>query len=331
MWGRGALDTKCTLTAAMEAADGLIAQGFVPLNDIYLCFSGDEEIMGPTAEAILSTLAGWGVQPAFVLDEGGGVVSDALPGLRLPCALVGTGEKGLAELTVTATAKPGHAAMPPRHTAVGRLAAAVRRMERWPWPLRYTPPVRQLMEGAGRHARLPWRMVYANLGPLRPFISLWAALRGGEINALLRTTCAFTALSGSPAVNVLPDRASATASVRILPGENSKSVRRRAERLLRGLGVEIACRAVSEPSPPSLTETAPGRCYRGCPAGMAGGADCALPVPPPVRTPDTTIVCRMSTASAPWRGPKRSAPSCTATMSASASNLWLKCSPFTRC
>jgi len=253
VWGRGALDTKCTLAAAMEAADGLIAQGFVPVNDIYLCFSGDEEIMGPTAEAMLSALQEWGVQPAFVLDEGGGVVPDALPGLTVPCALIGTGEKGLAELTVTATANPGHAAMPPRHTAVGRLAWAVRRLERWPWPLRYTPPVRQLMEDAGRHARLPWRPVYANLGPLRPLISLWAGLRGGEINALLRTTCAFTSLAGSPAVNVLPDRASATASVRILPGENSKSVRRRAERLLKRKDLEIAIRAISEPSPPSLT------------------------------------------------------------------------------
>lgn len=253
VWGRGALDTKCTLTAAMEAADGLMAKGFVPLNDIYLCFSGDEEIMGPTAEAILSALQEWGVQPAFVLDEGGGVVPDALPGLHLPCALIGTGEKGLAELTVTARAVPGHAAMPPRHTAVGKLAAAVRVTERWPWPLRYTPPVRQLMEDAGRHARLPWRLVYANLSPLRPFISLWAAMRGGEMNALLRTTCAFTALAGSKAVNVLPDQASATASVRILPGENSKSVRRRAERLLRGKGLEVSMRPISEPSPPSIT------------------------------------------------------------------------------
>jgi len=38
-----------------------------------------------------------------------------------------------------------------------------------------------------------------------------------------------------------------------LPGENSKSVRRRAERLLKRKDLEIAIRAISEPSPPSLT------------------------------------------------------------------------------
>ena len=252
--GRGTLDTKCTLAAAMEAAEQLISRGFVPRQDIYLCFSGDEETMGPTAQMIIDALAEAGVTPDFVLDEGGGLASQTLPGLKLPVALVGSCEKGMSELHLTATAASGHASAPPRHTALGILSKAIRRVENWPWPLHYTPPVSQLFDRLGRHASLPWRMVYANLQPLRPLLSLYTAIVGGDISAMLRTTCAFTMASASEAGNVLPAEAKALANMRVLPGEDSRSVRRRAQRLLRDKRLTVEVRPVSEPSPISRTD-----------------------------------------------------------------------------
>ena len=225
--GRGTIDTKCTLAAAMEAAEQLISAGHVPQNDLYLCFSGDEEVAGPTAPAILEALQAAGVKPWFVLDEGGGIVTDALP---------------------------GHASRPPRHTALGRVAQAIRRVEMMPWPLRYTPVMKKFIDTMGRHAKLPWRIVYANLLPLKPFISLLCGLRGGELNAQLRTTAAFTMANASTATNVLPQRAQASANTRMLPGENSKSAKRRAQRLVKGLGVKVDTRVFSEPSPISRTD-----------------------------------------------------------------------------
>ena len=254
VWGRGTIDTKCTLAAAMEAAEQLISAGHVPQNDLYLCFSGDEEVAGPTAPAILEALQEAGVKPWFVLDEGGGIVTDALPGVNKPCAQIGASEKGQAELIFSAEALPGHASRPPRHTALGRVAQAIRRVEMMPWPLRYTPVVKKLIDTMGRHARLPWRIVYANLLPLKPFISLLCGLRGGELNAQLRTTAAFTMANASTATNVLPQRAQASANTRMLPGENSKSAKRRAQRIVKGLGVKVDTRVFSEPSPISRTD-----------------------------------------------------------------------------
>lgn len=254
VWGRGTLDTKCTLVAAMEAAEQLIESGYVPENDIYFCFAGDEEVAGPTAPAILETLQQAGAKPFFVLDEGGGIVADPLPGVSRLCAQIGACEKGQAELVFTAEALPGHASRPPRHTALGQVARAIRRMESFPWPLRYTPVVRQMMETLGRYARLPWRFVYANLTLLKPFISLISGLKGGEFSSQLRTTAAFTMAEGSAVTNVLPQRAMASANTRMMPGENSKSARRRAQRLVRGLGVKVEAQVFSEPSPVSRTD-----------------------------------------------------------------------------
>ena len=44
VFGRGALDTKVTFGGALFAADHLIAEGFTPERDLYLAFSGGEEV-----------------------------------------------------------------------------------------------------------------------------------------------------------------------------------------------------------------------------------------------------------------------------------------------
>ena len=83
LWGRGTLDTKVTFNGVLFSANTLMEQGFVPENDIYFAFSGGEEVNGPGAKNIVDWFVQKGITPALVVDEGGAVVENVFPGVKV--------------------------------------------------------------------------------------------------------------------------------------------------------------------------------------------------------------------------------------------------------
>lgn len=242
LWGRGTLDTKSTLCGALEAAEALLAQGYTPKNDIYFAFGGDEEIMGDDAPSIVEALHARGIHPALVLDEGGAIVQNVFPGVKTPCALIGTGEKGSMNAEISVRSSGGHASTPPAKTPIGELAEAIRRIERKPFAPQLTPPARELFDTLGRHSTFAYRLLFANLWCFLPVLSALCKRMGGPLNALMRTTVAFTMLSGSPSPNVLPPNASVTANLRLLGGDTPESAIAHLERA--ASNAKIHCRSL---------------------------------------------------------------------------------------
>ncbi|MDD4311870.1 MAG: M20 family peptidase, partial [Eubacteriales bacterium] len=254
LWGRGTLDTKGTLLGVMEGAEHLLKGGFVPENDMYFAFAGDEEVAGKSQPVIVETLRARGIVPALVLDEGGAVVKGIFPGVTQPCALIGIAEKGLMDAQFVIEGAGGHASSPPPHTGIGRLAAAVTRIEAKPFPVKLTKPVAEMFDTLGRRSSFVYKLIFANLWCFLPVLDAMCKKSGGELNAMMRTTCAFTMAEGSKASNVLPPRARMVANLRIISGETTESTLSRLKTLVADDGITTSMMHGTDPCRISRTE-----------------------------------------------------------------------------
>ncbi|MBR3873163.1 MAG: M20/M25/M40 family metallo-hydrolase [Clostridia bacterium] len=257
MWGRGTLDTKGTLLGVLEAADSLIAEGFVPAQDLYLAFAGDEEISGDGAPCIIRWLQAHDIQPDFVLDEGGAVVENVFPGVHVPSAMVGIGEKGPMDVKLVLDSAGGHASTPPPHSPVGVLAQAVTRIESHPFPFQLTAPAAQMFDTLGRRSTFLFRVIFANLWCFKPVLNLICKKSGGELNALVRTTVAFTQMQGAAASNVLPPHAWVGANLRLIGDETTESAKAYLEKVIANDKIRVEIVHGMNPSPISRTDCEP--------------------------------------------------------------------------
>lgn len=253
LWGRGALDTKATLCGILEAAEQLIGGAFIPERDVYFSFGGDEEIDGESCVEIVKWFEHKGIRPGMVVDEGGAIVAGVFPGVKAACAMVGIGEKGTVNLECSMESPGGHASTPPVTTILGQLSQAVVRMERHPFPAEFTRPVAEMFNVLGRNAAFGVKVLFANLWCFLPLLKLVCRKAGGELNAMMRTTCAVTRMEGSKAYNVLPPRATVGLNLRLIGSSTIPSAIAHLKKVIRN--DKIAIRLVSGTEPSIYSDT----------------------------------------------------------------------------
>ena len=242
VWGRGASDTKCSVMAFFQAAEELLAAGYVPPQDVYLSSSCNEEIDGDGCPTIVAELERRGVKPYLVCDEGGGIITEPIGGIHGNFAMVGVFEKGKADVKFIASSGGGHASAPAAHSPVARLAAFVNEVETHRVFRRKMPgEVAAMFETLAPYASFPLKLVFSNLWLFRPVLLQVLPLISAQAGAMIRTTIAFTMLSGSDACNVMPQEASVCANMRFIPhqgmDESLEIIRARAEK--HGLKTEV--------------------------------------------------------------------------------------------
>ena len=254
LWGRGTLDTKVTFASALYALDKMIGEGFTPEYDIYLAFSGCEEVNGKGAVHIVDYFEEQGITPAIVLDEGGAVVEGAFPGVVAPCAMVGIAEKGHFDLEYKVKSSGGHASAPKPHSPLPTLAEACIKLEKNPFKTHITPPVGKMFDTLGRHANPIFRVIFANLWCFRWVLDLISNKSGGGMNALMRTTVAFTQAEGSSAANVIPPEATIVSNIRLNPVDTIDSAVEYIRKTVDDGSVELTVLRGTNPSRISTTD-----------------------------------------------------------------------------
>jgi len=254
LWGRGALDTKVTFNGIMFSAEHLIAEGFTPEADIYFAFSGGEEVNGRGAVNIVDYLEEHGIEPAFVIDEGGAVVENVFPGVSAPCGLVGIAEKGMMDVRYEVHSGGGHASAPKPNAPIDRLSRACNAVLKDPFPTHLSVPVAEMFDTLGRYSSFVYKVIFANIKIFLPVLDLLCKKSGGELNALMRTTVAFTQMKGSDASNVIPPSAFMVSNIRLNPEDTMDSALERLKKSVNDEAVEINYTHGMNPSRVSRTD-----------------------------------------------------------------------------
>jgi carboxypeptidase PM20D1 len=255
IYGRGALDIKSGVMGLLEAIEALIQEDFMPERTIYLVFGHDEESGEGTGSAsIADALKERNIQLEYVLDEGGLILENALPGLKQPLALIGVAEKGYMNIQMTAKGEGGHSSMPGSETTVAKLAEAIEKVSNKPFPARIDGPVHDLFAFSGPEMDFPLNLVFTNTWLFSNVIIGQMSARPSS-NAILRTTLAFTMLKGSSKENVLPSEASAIANLRLMPGMTDRDVIQTLTEIVQDTSIHIEVLNYQPASPVSKTDS----------------------------------------------------------------------------
>ncbi len=254
VWGRGALDVKSGVIFWLEAIEALLSQGFEPRRTIYLSLGHDEEVGGRGgAVAVAELFRERDIRPAFLFDEGGFIIEDypLLPDVTT--AVVVVAEKTFHTVRLTARGVSGHSSMPPRSTAIGKLARAIYRMEENPMPARIIQPLREMLLAASPHLPFSRRFAVRNLWLTSGLVTR-SLLEDRASAPMVRTTFAATIISGGVKDNVIPELAEATINVRMLPGDTPEDVHAHLTKVIDDPEIEIVGTEWAEAAAPASSD-----------------------------------------------------------------------------
>jgi len=223
IWGRGSIDDKINLISMLEAVEKLLKKNYQPARTIYLAFGHDEEIGGSGAKAMAVRFKQLGVEAELVLDEGGIITRDKVPGMTKPVALIGTAEKGYLSIELSVEKNGGHSSMPEKETALDILMKAIVKLRDHPFEADFSPSTLGFLNHVGPEMPYPERIVFANTWLFKGVvIGIYEKSAAG--NALVRTTIVPTIFNAGMKDNVVPSKATATINFRLLPGDHSEKV-----------------------------------------------------------------------------------------------------------
>ena len=250
-YGRGAIDMKGDDASLIASLIRLKQEGFVPLRDIIVALTEDEE--NGDANGVQWLLANHRdlIDAEYCInpDGGGGNIKNG----KEIVMTIQTSEKICIDYKLEVHNKGGHSAVPVKENAIYRLADALTRLAKFDFPINLNETTRMFFERSALQetgqtkadmlamARVPLDTAAANrLAKASPFY-----------NSKMRTTFVATMLSGGHAENALPQSAQANINCRMLPDESPENVLAVLKAVVADTLVTITCTNASTLSPRS--------------------------------------------------------------------------------
>lgn len=227
IYGRGTLDMKGHMIAKLEALENLLSSGKLPKRGIYIALGHDEELMeqeNSGAKKISMLLESRGITFDFAIDEGGlpGFNGEYL-GVDKKIALIGICERGYVDVEITANDKGGHSSMPPKNTALGKLAKYITKLENDPLKPFWSTPATGFIDAVADSSTGIKKFAMKHRKLLGGFV-LKEFSKYQRSNALVSSTCACTMANASLAPNVLPRSATLTVNMRVAPEDTADNL-----------------------------------------------------------------------------------------------------------
>ena len=221
-YARGAVDDKAMAAVWADAMVRFRRQGYKPKRTIKLALTCGEETTFAFngAEWLAKSRPIW-VAAEFALNEGGG--GRLTPDGRRQVLAVQVGEKASQNFTFLATNPGGHSSAPTPDNAIYELADAVKAVQGYEFPIRFTDTTRAFFAATAAAPSSPKPLadaIRALLANPNDKAADRIVSSDKTLHSTLRTTCVATLLAAGHAENALPQRATANINCRIFPGES---------------------------------------------------------------------------------------------------------------
>lgn len=214
VWGRGALDMKGHVAAAVVAFASLAREGFRPAGDVVLALTADEEVGIDLGTSWLAREHPEAVRADFALNEGGGDRCAFGDRVFYTCAV---GEKATAPFVIRVTGRTGHASVPSASdNALAKAGPILEALGRLQMP-------KAMLEDVARFLH----DVLGEVPPVETAVERARALHplaARIVEPLLSATLAPTMIRASLQRNVVPGTCEIEVDCRLLPGQQPAEI-----------------------------------------------------------------------------------------------------------
>jgi acetylornithine deacetylase/succinyl-diaminopimelate desuccinylase-like protein len=223
-YGRGTTDIKCEDADLVANLIRLKQEGYVPGRDIIVALTEDEENGDDNGVQWLLANRRDLIDADFCInpDGGNGEIKNGKPIVME----VQTSEKIYYDYRFESTNRGGHSSLPVKENAIYRLAGALARLAAYDFPIMLNETTRLFFERSALQetGRVRSDMLATAKTPLDTAAANRLARSSAYYNALMRTTCVATMISGGHAENALPQTARANINCRMLPDDTPENV-----------------------------------------------------------------------------------------------------------